>query len=101
MVSLEQNKIADITNTISSQDIRHVLETNKKAKENLKTLEKNLQTVKRGVSSTADHVAQVVGSDARFRKTVTTSLVKSLTFRKRIAEEILAYLLLEGEENRH
>jgi len=100
MVSLKQNKKTDDEDAISDQDIRHILTTDKKAQENLKTLEENLQTVKRGVSSTADQVAVAVGSDARFRKTITTSLVKSLTFRKRIAEEILAYLLLKGEKNR-
>ena len=101
MKLLKQNKAADVGNTVSSRDIRHILATDEKAKEKLKSLEGNLQIVRREIGSTAEQVAEAISNDPRLRKTVTTSLAKSLTFRKRIAEEILAYILEKGERNAH
>ena len=101
MALLKQNKTAGAGSTISGQDIRHILTTDEKTKENLKSLEGNLQTVKREIGSTADRVAEAISNNSRFRKTVTTSLVKSFIFRKRIAEEILAYILEKEDTKAH
>lgn len=85
--------------TISGKTVRHILTNEKKVKGALQSVESELKTLRLGISFTADQVADVIQKSPQLMQNITISLVNSFSFRKKISEEILVYLLEKEEKS--
>lgn len=83
---------------ISNQTIRQVLTGEEKAQKALSRLEGELKTLRLGLKFTTNQVAELLSKNPRIMKNISASLLNNFFFRKRISEEILAYLLEKEEK---
>ena len=85
---------------VSDQAIHQILAEEDKAQKALSNLEGELKTFRLGLKVTTDQVAEIMSRNPRIMENITTSLLNSFSFRKKISEEILAHLLEKEEEGR-
>lgn len=98
MPQLMQKKHSEESGAVSNQAIRRVLTDEERAQKALSHLEGELKTLRLGLKFTTDRIAELLSKNPRIKDNISASLLNSFSFRKRISEEILAYLLEKEEK---